>query len=250
MIIEAVTARQVPALRRLWKEAFGDTEAFMDSFFGLVDGRHGFAAIEDGQVAGALYWFDCTCRETPVAYLYGVATAKAFRGQGVCHALMAHTHRHLQKAGYAGVVLVPGEESLFGFYGNMGYKPFGALKELPCTAGESPAELWQVSTAEYARLRRQLLPEGGVVQEGRNLEFLKQQAQLYAGHDFLLAAREENGRLLGLELLGKPSAASGILAALGFPAGTFRIFDAGASYAMYLPLSDAPPPRYFALAFD
>ena len=36
----------------------------------------------------------------------------------------------------------------------------------------------------------QFLPQGGVVQEGANLDFLEKQARFFAGHDFLLAARE------------------------------------------------------------
>ena len=249
MIINAPIPGQVPALRRLWQEAFGDTDAFLSSFFAVTDGQHGFTATQDGQVAGALYWFDCTCRGKKLAYLYGVATAKAFRGQGVCHALMEHTHRHLQEAGYAGALLVPGEESLFRFYGKMGYTPFGAMTERHYTAGTEPADLRAVDLAEYALSRRQLLPEGGVIQEGKNLDFLACQAQLYAGKDFILAARQENGSLLGLELLGK-SNPEGILAALGCTEGTFRMFGEGAPFAMYRPLSDAPAPRYFAFAFD
>lgn len=251
MIIDAPSRQQLPALGILWQEAFGDTEAFWDTFTATAMAtRRCFTATQDGQVMGALYWFDCDCRGQRLAYLYGVATAKAFRGQGVCHALMAHVHAHLQKSGYAGTVLVPGEESLFRFYEKMGYEAFCGMTPFSCVPDGNAVQLCPASTGEYARLRQQLLPEGGVVQEKENLAFLSAQAKLYMGPGFVLAARREGQRLLGLELLGDKTAAPGILTALGCAEGTFRVFGEGAPFAMYRPLNGAPAPTYFALAFD
>lgn len=251
MIIDAPAPQQVPALRSLWRESFGDTEEFLDAFTATaMDAQRCFVATENGQILGALYWFDCLCRGHRLAYLYGVATAKVFRGRGVCHALMDHVHDHLRKNGYAGVVLVPGAEHLFRFYANMGYEVFCGMTAFPCTAGGDTVRLYEVDTAEFARLRRALLPEGSVVQEQENLEFLATQAKLYAGTGFVLAARKEIGSLFGLELLGDKTAAPGILTALGCSEGTFRVIGQGAPFAMYRPLNSAPAPTYFALAFD
>ena len=251
MIIDAPTSRQVPALRSLWREAFGDTEAFLDDFTATaMDSRRCFAATQGDHVLGAVYWFDCSCRGQRLAYLYGVATARAFRGQGVCRALMDHVHSHLQKSGYAGTVLVPGQESLFRFYENMGYEAFCSMTDFPCTPNGDAIGIHEVDTHEFARRRRDLLPEGGVVQEQETLDFLTTQAKLYAGTGFLLAARKERERLYALELLGDKTAAAGILTALGCAEGTFRVFGQGRPFAMYRPLTDAPAPTYFALAFD
>lgn len=251
MIIKHPNQSLIPALQDLWQEAFGDTDAFWNAFTATaMSPSRCFAATEDGRLAGALYWFDCACGGKPVAYLYGVATAKIFRGRGVCHALMAHLHRHLQEKGYAGVILVPGGESLFQFYGDMGYQTFCAMEDLPCAPGEAIAPVHPVDAPEYARLRRQLLPEGGVVQEGENLDFLTTQADLYAGPGFVLAAQKEGRGLLGLELLGDRAVAPGILTALDCAEGTFRVFGSGSPFAMYRPLNPAPAPTYFAFAFD
>lgn len=250
MTIDHPTPALYPGLRGLWQEAFGDSDAFLDSFFSTAMApSRCFAATEDGQVAGALYWFDCTCRGEKVAYLYAVATAKAFRGRGICHALMERTHHHLQEQGYAGTVLVPGEDSLLAFYGKMGYEPFCACQTVSCGAKNSTMTLHPITPTQYADLRRGLLPPGGVVQEGENLDFLSQQATLYAGSGFVLAGRKEGQHFTALELLGNAHPQS-ILAALKCQTGDFRQFGAGKPFAMYRPLTDAPTPNYFAFAFD
>lgn len=256
MIIDAPTPDQQPQLRGLWKEAFGDTDAFLDAFFSTAFSEDRCLCITcQGDVAAALYWFDCVLNGKKIAYLYAVATAKAFRGQGLCKKLMGKTHDLLQSRGYAATVLVPGQESLFRFYGAMGYRSCSPVDRLSCGSVEMGLTLQPIDGAEYARLRSGLLPQGGVVQEGENIAFLQTQAALYAGPGFLLAARqdEEDGHrsLQGMELLGDASAASGIVAALGCETGFFRTPGQGKDFAMYYPLdSGAVAPAYFGLAFD
>ena len=250
MIIEHPNKADAQALWALWQEAFGDTEAFWQSFCrAAFSPRRCLVAREDGKLAAALYWFDCSCRGQKLAYVYGVATAKAFRGRGICHSLMDALHSRLKAAGYVGAALVPGSQSLIDLYGAMGYAPFCGMEEISCAPGQ-PVKLQPISFGEYGILRAALLPPGAIVQENENLAFLAAQAELYRGESFLLAARKEDDRLLTLELLGDESAASGIVAALGCREGRFRRFGSGKVFGMYRPLTSAPPPTYFALAFD
>lgn len=233
------TPEQVTALRKLWKEAFRDTDAFLDSFFETAFAYDRCRCITaDGQVVAALYWFDCRCDGAPMAYIYAVATAKAFQGKGLCRALMADTHAHLKNLGYAGCILVPGEKGLFSMYEKLGYRCFGGMDTANCEAG-APVALREVSPDEYAALRRQYLPQRGVQQEG--IAFLASFTKLYAGDDFICA--------WAAELLGNTAAAPGIVAALGKKEGCFRI-PGNQPFAMYHPLSSVPAPTYFGLAFD
>ena len=102
MTIDCPTPDQIPALRRLWQQAFGDTDRFLDGFF-----QTGFAPErcrclwEADNLAAALYWFDTEYGVNRFAYLCAVATDSAYRGQGFCHRLMADTHAHLARLGYA-----------------------------------------------------------------------------------------------------------------------------------------------------
>ena len=248
MIIDTPPVAQ---LKQLWQQAFGDPEAFIDAFF-----RTGFSPErcrciqKDGRVAAVLYWFDCECRGEKLAYLYGVATEGSFRGQGLCHSLMEDTHTYLTGKGYAGTVLVPGNEGLFRFYEGMGYQPFGGMREFSCAAAEKSCALRTIEKEEYAFLRRQLLPQGGVVQEAETLDFLRTQANFYAGEDFVLAAVVEDDRLFAPELLGNTSAAPQILSALQMKDGRFRTPGTEKCFAMYRPLTQEVPPAYFGLALD
>ena len=60
MIINAPDSAQIPALRRLWQQAFGDSEQFLDIFFETAYSPDRCrCVIVDDQLAAALYWFDC-----------------------------------------------------------------------------------------------------------------------------------------------------------------------------------------------
>lgn len=260
MNIKAPDTLQVPALRSLWQEAFGDSEDFLDVFHQTAfrADRCRCAAIEEEPVA-ALYWFDCLHMGKPIAYLYAIATANRFQGQGICHKLMADTHHHLAGLGYKGAILVPGSKELFHLYESMGYQTCSYIRTFSCndtddTDTTDSIQLRTINAADYASLRPQYLPKHGVLQEGVNLDFLQTQASFYAGTDFLLAARGEKDTLYGMELLGNVTAAPHILCALGYQSGIFRTpgTDQDIPFAMYLPLSDStlPPPDYFGLAFD
>ena len=167
---------------------------------------------------------------------------------------MADTHTHLASLGYMGAILVPGSEALFGFYSRMGYASCTRIHEFICVTSDETVRLTQISPAEYASLRRQLLPEGGVIQEKENLDFLITQAALYKGEDFILAARQENSTLICPEILGNTAAAPMITKTLGCKSGKFRTppntAENSRPFAMYLPFTDEKAPSYFGLAFD
>ena len=237
-------------LRQLWKEAFGDSDAFLGIFFAKGYSPRRCRCITDGDtVAAALYWFDCSLEGRKIAYLYAVATAISHRGKGLCRQLMADTHALLASQGYAGAILVPGEESLFDFYAKMGYQTISCAACHTCTPAESAADLTPLSPDAYAARRRQLLPQGGVIQEGGNLAFLSELCDLYGGDGWVMAASTEKNILTAMEFLGDTVVTGGILTALGKESGTFRT-PGSAPFAMYLPFDNSPTPTYFGLAFD
>ena len=241
---------ETAGLRQLWKEAFGDSDAFLDIFF-----THGYSPrrcrciTEGNTVAAALYWFDCSFSGKKIAYLYAVATALSHRGQGICRKLMADTHALLARQGYAGTILVPGEESLFDFYATMGYQSIPCADTVRSTPANTPFPVTALSADAYATLRRQLLPKKGVLQEGENLTFLAEICTLYGGDSWVMAASAEGNTLTAMEFLGDTAPIPGILATLNMAHGTFRI-PGEAPFAMYLPFDGGDAPSYFGLAFD
>ena len=237
---------QIPQLRALWQEAFGDSDAALDCFFGTAYAPERCLCITDvDRAVAAAYWFSCG----EYAYIYAVATAKSHRRQGLCHRLMEAIHALLTRQGYLGAMVVPGEERLRQFYVGMGYTNCGGIREFTCETADLPVILRKVEAEEFAALRPAFLPAGAVVQEGENLAYLRTYAQFYAGEDFLLTALQSGNELLGLELLGSTDAAPGILSALGAKSGSFRT-PGVTPFAMYKPLNGENPPTYFGFAFD
>lgn len=249
-MIDHPETAQIPGLRKLWQEAFGDSEDFLDIFF-----AHGFHSsrcrciTESSNPVAALYWFDCSCSGKKIAYLYAVATARSHRGQGLCHRLMENVHRLLAEQGYSGAILVPGEASLFDFYGKMGYLTIPCASRFSAMAGENANAVACLTPAEYAIRRKALLPANAVLQEGENLSFLSQICELYGGEGWVMAAAAEESTLTAMEFLGDSSRIPGILKALNVVQGHFRSVG-NEPFAMYLPLDAAEAPAYFGLPFD
>lgn len=252
MIIDYPAQGAMAQLRGLWKEAFGDSDAFLDLFFDTGFSPDRCRCItQDGKLLAALYWFDCSWEGKPFAYLYAVATGKQYRGQGLCRRLMAGTHEHLKYLGYAGAVLVPGEPSLFDLYGKMGYVPFGGVEDFSCRAQAPSAVLRKIDAEEYARLRPSFLPQGSILQEGELLTFLSTVCEFYAGEDFLAAGAREGSHWQSQEFLGNIRRAPGILTALDLETGHFRAPGPGRKNAMLLPFFPTEAlPTYLGLPLD
>lgn len=236
----------------LWREAFGDSEDEILLFeeHAFSPDRFAYLRETDGTLAAALYYFDCTADGKKYAYLYAIATAKAYRGRGLCRQLMARVHRSLAEQGYAGALLLPAEESLYGFYEAMGYRTCTFLDEYTVHAADGGVTLWDVSAEVYAARRRALLPGGGVVQEGENLSYLTTMARYYLGEDFILTGTKESDTLLVHEMLGNTACAAGAVCALDCQTGRIRTVGKSKPFAMGLSLNGEALPTYFAFAFD
>ncbi len=249
MIIERPQSTE--PLRKLWKQAFGDTDAFLDSFFtfGFSSGRCRQITV-DGRLAAALYWFDCSFREKKIAYLYGVATHRDFQGRGLCRILMEDTHRHLKELGYAGVILVPAKESLFRLYEKLGYRTCCSVNEFTCKA-DGAASLKFIEMDDYFHRRKSYLPAGSVEPQNAMLNFINEQYFFYASDRFILCATAEGDTLLVKEFFGDRSAAPGIVAIMGKKQGHFRTIGEQKPFGMYYPLDHSlERPTYFPFALD
>ena len=241
----------IPGLRELWKKAFEDTDEFLDMFFSTAYAPDRCRCIADGDaVQSVLYWFDCFLDGRKMAYIYAVATDPVCRGRGLCKMLMEDTMELLRERDYAAALLLPQEEWLISMYAGMGFAPCTTVTEKLFPAG-APIPARKISQQEYGLLRRDLLPAGGVIQEGENLAFLAGMTELYTGAGFLAAVMENDGELWCPEFLGDPAAFPGLVKTLGFSRGRCRMPGGERPFTMFRPLSeDAPIPRYFGLVFD
>lgn len=243
---------QLPELRNLWKEAFGDSDAYLDLFFGTgYSPTRCRCLTEDGHVAAALYWLDLFCDGQKMAYIYAVATGKAYRGRGLCRMLMEDTRNVLRGRGYYGAVLSPGDAGLARMYGTMGYSYCANVGQIRCQAGGKSVAIQRVSAEVYNAQRNVLLPEGGLELGKAAAGFLAAQAELYVGENCTLAALRTEEGLFGIELLGNAKLAPDILKTLDCETGVFRIPFGDHPFAMFCLLKKkAKTPRYLGIAFD
>ena len=242
----------IPALKRLWKVAFGDPEGFIDDFFAIAFSPDRCRGIWDGEnPAAVLYWFDGAYLGQKFAYLYAVATDPSYRNRGLCWKLMEDTAGLLTRAGYDGLVLCPAGEGLRRMYGSMGYVPCTDVTEFSVDIPGEPASMERIGQGAYTRLRWELLPEGGLVQEGVLLDFLASQAEFFRGEDWLAVGYCQKDTFFCQELLGDASSAPGILGALGMQKGKFRTPGTGRPLAMGRKLKDSCVlPTYLGLPLD
>ena len=233
MIIDRPHAADISALRQLWQQAFGDTDAFLDGFFHTGYSPDRCRCIkQDGQLAAALYWFDCRWEGKKLAYLYAVATDEHFRGQGLCRALMEDTHHHLKMLGYAGAVLVPGNKGLFALYEKLGYTPFCPAQTTTVEAGSAPAEIQPIDANTYWLLRKRYLPADAIMQDMEALIFAATFCEFYTGENTLMCLSREDNTLYFQEYLGSSSLLPGIVKALGGQKGVVCL-PGGSPIAMY-----------------
>lgn len=237
-------------LQNLWREAFGDNERFIRYFFmfGHSIGRRTTAHI-DGQLAGAMYWFKAYAHMHKYAYLYGIATAEKFRGQGVCRAMVERTLKGLQREGFQGACLVPESPELFGLYEKLGFRPCTTIREFTVEAGQ-PMLFRKIDRYEYLRLRHARLPAGGLQYNDPFMTYVAFCCDFYASPDFLLCAYREGDVLRVQEYFGDPALAPRITATLGAKTGIFRTPGTDKPFSMYYPITDAPWPNYVGLPMD
>ena len=246
-----INQTDLPALRRLWSEAFGDPDSFVDGFF-----RTGFSfdrcrcLRENDTPVAVLYWFDCRWQDQKLAYIYAVATAKEFQGRGLCRRLMEDTHRHLRSLGYKGAILVPGSSELFRLYEKLGYTPCCPRQMKSIAASDPAAALTAISAEEYLRLRADLLPADAVWQDEAALRYLDTYAGFYRGDGFAFTGGMEDGTFYFQEFIGDMEQVSKVLPYFHCACGEVPIYT-GAPYAMYRSLTgDKILPTYFGLPLN
>lgn len=238
----------IPALKRLWQQTFGDTEEFIDGFFRTGFSPNRCRCLYDGhRLTAALYWFDCTCRGEKLAYIYAVATDESYRGKGLCRQLTQQTHRHLQDQGYAGAILVPAQPELFEMYEKLGYRPCCLMDSLTVQAAGN-AELTPISPTEYSNARRAFLPPDAVTTQN-GLDFLLTYNGFYEAEGCIFCAAREGDRVYFQEFLGEVQKLPAVTAALGGKTAKVRLPGA-TPFAMYHGFTQPNPPSYFNLPMD
>ena len=261
----------IPALKALWKQAFGDEDAAIDAFFTTAYTPEGvFVLKEGGQVRAMACWLPATVcwdrRGWRAAYLYAVATDLDARGRGYCGRLLAFAEGFLEPRGAKALLLVPGEPSLRQFYGRHGYEEFSAVDLTELEAAPAAGESEWVEAPVYLELRERFLAGRSYVSVPVPvLEFQNALARVYGGGLLRLiqgdregcacVAKDDQGRAILYELLwpgDKLEGASLAAAAVGAKEMLVRTPGGGTPFAMAKWLGEKPklPLPYLGIALD
>ena len=248
MIIDNPSPQHIPALRRIWQQAFGDSDEFLDDFF-----QTGFSydrcrcIFRENEPVAAVYLFDCRWQKKKVAYLYALAVEQNHQKQGLSRLLLADTHAWLQQNGYAGAIMEPASESLRTYYERLGYRRFGGVTEQEYVAGETPAEAVLLGDLSYEQARDRLLPPDAIRQEGAFTQMLHTQAEFYGDEDFVAAVSRKEDCIY--EFLGDEKYIPGLMKQLNMEKAAVRL-PGGEKTAVYLGFSGEELPTYFGLPMD
>lgn len=261
----------IPALKRLWKQAFGDDDACIDAFFRTLYRPEQVLTVRaDRQLLAMAAWLpETVCharRGWPAAYLYAVATDAAVRGRGHCGRLLAYAEGFLAARGVRALLLVPGAPSLRQFYRRHGYRDYTTVDTAVLDAVPAAGQAEPISAPAYLELREQLLSQQSYVScPVPVLTFQEALARQYGGGLFRLtqgetegcacAARDAAGDAVVYELLWPGDRAEGAslaAAAVGAARCRVRAPGDGAPFAMARWLGPAPdcPPPYLGIALD
>ena len=252
MTAEYPKALHVAGLRALWKEAFGDTDVFLDGFFDHGFSPHRCRCVTEGEkVLSALYWFGLSYRGQKLAYLYAVATAKDCRGQGLFARLLEDVKEVLRSQGYDGILLMPSGEGLARMYEKFGFAACGTVSYHEVAAAQNRIAYREIGPTEFRALQRKLLPEGSALPGAEMLTFLASQYRFFTGDGWLAVGQVYDGKLVCQEFLGDRSAMGGLVRALDVASGSFRTPGKTVPFVWFLPLHEGcESPGYFALALD
>lgn len=152
-MIELASEKHRKGIISLWQEAFEDTEEFINRFLGnMVYTENMLIYLSNDEVLGMASMLPVYCGKSAGRYIYAVATRKAHRGKGVCQNIMQAVDEFIKTNNEKFAVLVPASQSLFEFYGKMGYNQIIYQPNLPGINEIGQ----QCSTFEYFKIRENL----------------------------------------------------------------------------------------------
>ena len=186
----------VPAMRRLWHEIFGDPEELTDIFYIMLpDMGSAVVAVEDKKVIGmanvingmelmekGAHYVEHVKEPSVCGYIYAVAVAPEHRGRGIGKALCLEAEKLAKKRESDLVCTLPAEASLYNWYKDiMDFEPvlYRKSHETECKAHEMCMEL---SSTEYMMWRENMLRNSTHLHPSNpTLEWEKQFCKVFGG---------------------------------------------------------------------
>ncbi len=232
----------VGRLKYIWKQCFGDSDAFIDFYFQEFYQPHQTMILQAGdEIAAMLTMIPVTIHlqpstAVPCVMLYAIATDPAYQGKGLARELIDYSNDYAAKTGKDFSVLVPASGSLFSFYEKLAYQAafpiFESVHSFQNAPGGSSASsadrcmLCAVSAKAYGEIRDSLSTSSSYIRyELNSLVYQKKLSQLsgadlyrieYDNHIGCAAIERLSEQKLFIKELLMPSAnLSTVLASIG-----------------------------------
>lgn len=121
------------SIKELWKEAFGDSNEFIEHFMEhYYTPDRALLIKENGKLLSMLHILPFVMNGEKVGYIYGVATAYEERGKGHASKLIRKAMELARKKGYHALATIPADEDLRQYYEKFGFKgSYRALFQMP-----------------------------------------------------------------------------------------------------------------------
>ena len=138
-----------PAVRRMWKTCFDDSDAFIDLYFSeKYKDENTLVYIEDNQVIASLqmlpYSFTFYGECIPIYYFSGGCTLPEFRNRGFMEKLFNASFEVMRERKIPLSILIPSNENLYQYYEKFGYE-----KVFEKDDAEIPLkEIWEKSNGD------------------------------------------------------------------------------------------------------
>jgi len=243
MIIKMPTQQDIPQMKLLWQQTFGDPMQSIDGFFATGYRQTHCRILWEEKVLGAVYWFDLSWQGSRYGLIYALAVEEGQRGKGLGSHLVEQVCRQLQKQDYAGAVLAPAGEHLHTFYRRLGFAPFGGADTLQVEASGEPVYLEQVDAQTYLQDRP------GFGWDDAFAAFVENQCLLYRAGDMRLIRYKDAADIQ--EYMGPIEKLPGILADLGIKQARVRMPGAKMAAGMCLIFGqDGDIPGYLGPIMD
>lgn len=151
MDIRLLTQSDIPQAKALWKEAFGDSDAFIDWYFAnkITPGNSPAMFDENGVLASIVHMIPLriSLQGAPVqsCFIAGAATAESRRGQGLMKTMLLESLRLMRERGIAITHLHPFKHS---FYERFGWTTYSYVRRFSVKTAAAFGEVVETDDAD------------------------------------------------------------------------------------------------------
>ncbi len=268
-ILREYKNEDLPALKSLWADCFGDKEEYIEGFFSLLP-RLGTAisAVYEGRVCGSAYILEdmqlsAADGPRPVALIYAVAVDESCRSLGIGAGLVRKAAALAKLRGAEHIVTLPAEPSLYGWYERVAGFECGLYRQEKLLETMDMGVVKRISAQEYSGLREERLAgRAHIVYGSAAMKLQEALCEAYSGGFFscagaIAAAYRADGLGIMQELLCPEGMDEEVFAAaIGFELGAedVKLLTPGDENngSPYLASLDGSLPEdcYWPLAFD